>query len=125
MLFLTTNLAALSVLIPGLLGWLGERRLPPSQRKVDFSWFRRHRPLAALAALMTVSASALTFLQVSVESARTRAGVTWATALVVVVAVWLCLKRVHRVLAKARRLAFVSLFRLVSSLPRLTLDTGS
>ena len=105
-LFLTTNVAALSVLIGGLRGWLEEKRLPPQKRRPDLSWFRNNRAMSGLAVFMAASASTLTFVNVFCESMALRAGVTLAIAGALMIAVRICLRTIHPVLARVALFLF-------------------
>lgn len=98
--FLMTNVVCLLTLIPTLLGWFGEKRLPVEQRKLNFSWFLQHRGLSALAFVMSAVAVLLSSLQVFIKDGNSRGIITVICAAVLSAAVFGILRRVSVVLAK-------------------------
>eukprot|EP00930_Biecheleria_cincta_P030278 TRINITY_DN20973_c0_g1_i1.p1 TRINITY_DN20973_c0_g1~~TRINITY_DN20973_c0_g1_i1.p1 ORF type:complete len:613 (+),score=90.99 TRINITY_DN20973_c0_g1_i1:79-1839(+) len=98
--FLMTNAVCLMTLIPMLLGWFGEKRLPVQQRKLNISWFHEHKGLSALALVMSSIAVLLSTLQVFIEDSNLRGTITVTCAAALCAAVFGILRQLSVVLAK-------------------------
>jgi len=99
-MFLCINVCSLGILVPGLLNWMGEKRLPREQRKIDTQWLRSNARIWLLAAYMSVVAVALAILQITVDSKVARGIVTAVGAIVLVIGIFTVLRRVSPLLAK-------------------------
>jgi len=98
--FFCINICSLGVLVPGLLRWLGEKRLPRGERKFNLQWLRKHATVTLLALYMSAMAVTLSMLQIFVESSTARGVVTLVCALILIAGIFTALKRVNMLLAK-------------------------
>eukprot|EP00418_Pyrodinium_bahamense_P063365 CAMPEP_0179087468 /NCGR_PEP_ID=MMETSP0796-20121207/39744_1 /TAXON_ID=73915 /ORGANISM="Pyrodinium bahamense, Strain pbaha01" /LENGTH=538 /DNA_ID=CAMNT_0020784977 /DNA_START=21 /DNA_END=1637 /DNA_ORIENTATION=+ len=105
-LFLLINVCSLGVVVPGLLGWLGECHVPLGQRKPNLEWLRKHAIVSLLAAFMSVAAAMLMVLQLTVESQVLRGVATVSFAMLLLIGIFVVLRRVSDVLAKTAAFIF-------------------
>eukprot|EP00929_Paragymnodinium_shiwhaense_P026671 TRINITY_DN15807_c0_g2_i1.p1 TRINITY_DN15807_c0_g2~~TRINITY_DN15807_c0_g2_i1.p1 ORF type:complete len:609 (+),score=89.65 TRINITY_DN15807_c0_g2_i1:225-1829(+) len=98
--FLIGVMCPLSVVVAGLLRWLPEERLPKHERRIDLSWLRANTKLVALAMYMSVVAVVLSGMQTFTDDMMARAIATLASGIVLIVGVYLLLRRISVVLAK-------------------------
>jgi len=97
-----------SILIPGLLRWLPEQRLPRGQRwKLNPKVLFQHRGVSVLAAYMSVSAVALSSMQVVVDDPAARGVFTVLSGIVLSVGVYLTLRHITPILAKTALFIFL------------------
>mmetsp|Transcript_120684 Transcript_120684/g.303504 ORF Transcript_120684/g.303504 Transcript_120684/m.303504 type:complete len:639 (-) Transcript_120684:232-2148(-) len=96
------------ILVPGLLRWLPEQRLPPGQRwKLNTKVFCQHRGVSLLAAYMSVSAVLLSVMQVVVDDKYARGAITVMSGIVLSIGVYATLRHITPILAKTALFIFL------------------
>jgi len=106
-LLLLVALCPLCVFVPSVLRWLPEARVPRKHRKLDLSFLKKHGPVTALAACMSVLSVTLSVLQVLVGSVHIRGPVILVCAAILAVSVYFSLHRITPILAKVALFIFV------------------
>eukprot|EP00411_Alexandrium_monilatum_P081921 CAMPEP_0175607870 /NCGR_PEP_ID=MMETSP0096-20121207/61450_1 /TAXON_ID=311494 /ORGANISM="Alexandrium monilatum, Strain CCMP3105" /LENGTH=390 /DNA_ID=CAMNT_0016912737 /DNA_START=1 /DNA_END=1170 /DNA_ORIENTATION=- len=99
-MFLLINVCSLGVLIPGLLNWLGDTRVPRDRRKIDTDWLKKNLFIGVLAGYMSLMAITLSILQITVENKAARGIATGGCTVVLVIGIFLVLRKVSPLLAK-------------------------
>eukprot|EP00929_Paragymnodinium_shiwhaense_P026680 TRINITY_DN15807_c0_g3_i1.p1 TRINITY_DN15807_c0_g3~~TRINITY_DN15807_c0_g3_i1.p1 ORF type:complete len:610 (+),score=64.81 TRINITY_DN15807_c0_g3_i1:47-1831(+) len=98
--FLIGVVCPLTIVVAGVLRVLPEKRLPSCERHIDLSWLRTHTDLVALAVYMSVVSVILSAMQTFTDDMLARAMATICAGIVLVVGVYLLLRRISLLLAK-------------------------
>jgi len=106
-LFLLVSVCPLASVVPGLLRWLPEQRVPRGERRFNPEFLRQHRPITLLALFMTAASVSLSVMQVVTEDARIRGAATLACGALLACFVWRQLRGVTPLLAKTAIFIFL------------------
>mmetsp|Transcript_46648 Transcript_46648/g.117307 ORF Transcript_46648/g.117307 Transcript_46648/m.117307 type:complete len:578 (+) Transcript_46648:43-1776(+) len=104
---LVVAVCPLCILVASVLRWLPEERLPPEQRRVDFSVFDKHKHVVTLAACMSAMAIMLAVLQILIESVFVRCLVIFICGAMLATSTYFSLRCITPLLAKTALFLFM------------------
>jgi folate/biopterin transporter len=105
--FVCLSGCSLCILVPSILRWLPEKRVPVDERKLDLSLLRAHKPIACLAAFMSISSLSLSALQVFIDNVHVRGAATVLCGCSLAVGIYVSLGKVTPLLAKTALFIFL------------------